>query len=84
MWGHVFYIKDLGSFFKSCLGVSMHEPEGRDEWCQGQEWGGALCSLLGLFTPQLKPILADIEYLQDQHLLLTVKSMDGYESYGEG
>ncbi|XP_063288837.1 phosphatidylinositol 3,4,5-trisphosphate 5-phosphatase 2 [Pelobates fuscus] len=33
--------------------------------------------------PMLKPILSDIEYLQDQHLLLTVKSMDGYESYGE-
>lgn len=33
--------------------------------------------------PTLNPILADIEYLQDQHLLLTVKSMDGYESYGE-
>lgn len=30
----------------------------------------------------LKPILSDIEYLQDQHLLLTVKSLDGYESYG--
>uniref|UniRef100_W5KWH4 phosphatidylinositol-3,4,5-trisphosphate 5-phosphatase n=1 Tax=Astyanax mexicanus TaxID=7994 RepID=W5KWH4_ASTMX len=29
----------------------------------------------------LKPILSDIEYLQDQHLLLTVKSLDGYESY---
>lgn len=42
------------------------------------------CSSLGLSVPQLKPILADIEYLQDQHLLLTVKSMDGYESYGEG
>lgn len=32
---------------------------------------------------QLKPILSDIEYLQDQHILLTVKSLDGYESYGE-
>ncbi|XP_041918880.1 LOW QUALITY PROTEIN: phosphatidylinositol 3,4,5-trisphosphate 5-phosphatase 2A [Alosa sapidissima] len=31
----------------------------------------------------LKPLLSDIEYLQDQHLLLTVKSVDGYESYGE-
>ncbi|XP_028818224.1 phosphatidylinositol 3,4,5-trisphosphate 5-phosphatase 2A isoform X2 [Denticeps clupeoides] len=31
----------------------------------------------------LKPILSDIEYLQDQHLLLTIKSVDGYESYGE-
>lgn len=46
-------------------------------------WRG-LRSSLGLSAPQLKPILADIEYLQDQHLLLTVKSMDGYESYGEG
>ncbi|XP_031456985.1 phosphatidylinositol 3,4,5-trisphosphate 5-phosphatase 2 [Phasianus colchicus] len=33
--------------------------------------------------PTLKPILSEIEYLQDQHLLLTVKSLDGYESYGE-
>uniref|UniRef100_UPI00398F2327 phosphatidylinositol 3,4,5-trisphosphate 5-phosphatase 2A isoform X1 n=1 Tax=Pristiophorus japonicus TaxID=55135 RepID=UPI00398F2327 len=33
--------------------------------------------------PTLKPIVSDIEYLQDQHLLLTVKSVDGYESYGE-
>ncbi|XP_066555310.1 phosphatidylinositol 3,4,5-trisphosphate 5-phosphatase 2A isoform X2 [Amia ocellicauda] len=31
----------------------------------------------------LKPILSEIEYLQDQHLLFTVKSLDGYESYGE-
>ncbi|KAJ8410852.1 hypothetical protein AAFF_G00188090 [Aldrovandia affinis] len=31
----------------------------------------------------LKPILSEVEYLQDQHLLLTVKSLDGYESYGE-
>uniref|UniRef100_A0A8C6KQU9 phosphatidylinositol-3,4,5-trisphosphate 5-phosphatase n=1 Tax=Nothobranchius furzeri TaxID=105023 RepID=A0A8C6KQU9_NOTFU len=31
----------------------------------------------------LKPLLSEIEYLQDQHLLLTVKSVDGYESYGE-
>lgn len=30
----------------------------------------------------LKPLLSEIEYLQDQHLLLTVKSVDGYESYG--
>lgn len=30
----------------------------------------------------LKPLLSEMEYLQDQHLLLTVKSVDGYESYG--
>uniref|UniRef100_A0A8C6NJ13 phosphatidylinositol-3,4,5-trisphosphate 5-phosphatase n=1 Tax=Nothobranchius furzeri TaxID=105023 RepID=A0A8C6NJ13_NOTFU len=31
----------------------------------------------------LFPVLSDMEYLQDQHLLLSVKSCDGFESYGE-
>uniref|UniRef100_A0A673ZR19 phosphatidylinositol-3,4,5-trisphosphate 5-phosphatase n=1 Tax=Salmo trutta TaxID=8032 RepID=A0A673ZR19_SALTR len=33
--------------------------------------------------PKLLPIVSDMEYLQDQHLLLSVKSCDGFESYGE-
>ncbi|XP_053285374.1 inositol polyphosphate phosphatase-like 1b isoform X1 [Pleuronectes platessa] len=33
--------------------------------------------------PKLLPVLSDMEYLQDQHLLLSVKSCDGFESYGE-
>nr|XP_024002996.1 phosphatidylinositol 3,4,5-trisphosphate 5-phosphatase 2B-like [Salvelinus alpinus] len=33
--------------------------------------------------PKLLPIVSDMEYLQDQHLLLCVKSCDGFESYGE-
>ncbi|KAK1167505.1 phosphatidylinositol 3,4,5-trisphosphate 5-phosphatase 2B-like [Acipenser oxyrinchus oxyrinchus] len=33
--------------------------------------------------PKLTPILPDMEYLRDQHMLLSVKSCDGYESYGE-
>ncbi|KAG9338679.1 hypothetical protein JZ751_025517 [Albula glossodonta] len=33
--------------------------------------------------PKLVPIVSDMEYLQDQHLLLSVKSCDGFESYGE-
>ncbi|XP_069468572.1 phosphatidylinositol 3,4,5-trisphosphate 5-phosphatase 2-like isoform X2 [Ambystoma mexicanum] len=37
----------------------------------------------GKQLPQLFPILADMEYLLDQHLLLTIKSSDSYESYGE-
>ena len=45
---------------------------------------GCALFLTGPLCSQLNHILADIEYLQDQHLLLTVKSMDGYESYGEG
>ncbi|XP_076005227.1 inositol polyphosphate phosphatase-like 1b isoform X2 [Genypterus blacodes] len=33
--------------------------------------------------PKLLPVVSDMEYLQDQHLLLSVKSCDGFESYGE-
>lgn len=32
---------------------------------------------------QLLPLMSDLEYLQDQHLLLSVKSCDGFESYGQ-
>lgn len=32
---------------------------------------------------QLLPVMSDLEYLQDQHLLLSVKSCDGFESYGQ-
>uniref|UniRef100_A0A8D0CKL5 phosphatidylinositol-3,4,5-trisphosphate 5-phosphatase n=1 Tax=Scleropages formosus TaxID=113540 RepID=A0A8D0CKL5_SCLFO len=32
--------------------------------------------------PKLIPIVSDKEYLQDQHLLLSVKSCDSFESYG--
>lgn len=64
--------------------MSTDKLEGGMSHSHSRKWGG------GCFIPhwasllQLNPILADIEYLQDQHLLLTVKSMDGYESYGEG
>ncbi|KAK6298407.1 hypothetical protein J4Q44_G00314620 [Coregonus suidteri] len=33
--------------------------------------------------PKLLLIVSDMEYLQDHHLLLCVKSCDGFESYGE-
>ncbi|XP_029463823.1 phosphatidylinositol 3,4,5-trisphosphate 5-phosphatase 2-like [Rhinatrema bivittatum] len=33
--------------------------------------------------PELCPILADMDYLLDQHLLLTVRSLDSCEAYGE-
>uniref|UniRef100_A0AAY4D8B7 phosphatidylinositol-3,4,5-trisphosphate 5-phosphatase n=1 Tax=Denticeps clupeoides TaxID=299321 RepID=A0AAY4D8B7_9TELE len=33
--------------------------------------------------PKLQPIISDLEFLKDQHLLLSVKSSDGFESYGE-
>ncbi|KAJ3588591.1 hypothetical protein NHX12_012183 [Muraenolepis orangiensis] len=33
--------------------------------------------------PKLLPVSSDMDYLPDQHLLLSVKSCDGFESYGE-
>ncbi|XP_056625457.1 inositol polyphosphate phosphatase-like 1b isoform X2 [Triplophysa dalaica] len=33
--------------------------------------------------PKLQPVFSDIEHLRDQHLLFSVKSCDGFESYGE-
>ncbi|KAK2838760.1 hypothetical protein Q7C36_013574 [Tachysurus vachellii] len=33
--------------------------------------------------PKLQPIVSDMTYILDQHLLLSVKSCDGFESYGE-
>ena len=32
--------------------------------------------------PQLQPMCDDWEYLENQHLLLAVKTADGLESYG--
>ncbi|XP_074658174.1 phosphatidylinositol 3,4,5-trisphosphate 5-phosphatase 2-like isoform X2 [Tubulanus polymorphus] len=37
----------------------------------------------GNFLPQLEPIVADWSYLEDQHILIMVKSVEGDESYGE-
>uniref|UniRef100_A0A2K5F0I5 phosphatidylinositol-3,4,5-trisphosphate 5-phosphatase n=1 Tax=Aotus nancymaae TaxID=37293 RepID=A0A2K5F0I5_AOTNA len=36
------------------------------------------------FSLQLKPIISDPEYLLDQHILISIKSSDSDESYGEG
>ncbi|XP_056089631.1 inositol polyphosphate phosphatase-like 1b isoform X1 [Rhinichthys klamathensis goyatoka] len=33
--------------------------------------------------PKFHPVLSDLEHLRDKHLLLSVKSCDGFESYGE-
>lgn len=34
------------------------------------------------FSLQLQPTVSDMTYILDQHLLLSVKSCDGFESYG--
>lgn len=58
----------------------------------GKSWKGAFLGLanhfgmilmkLPCFFFKLTPIISDPEYLLDQHILISVKSTDSYESYG--
>uniref|UniRef100_A0A8C4MLX7 phosphatidylinositol-3,4,5-trisphosphate 5-phosphatase n=1 Tax=Equus asinus asinus TaxID=83772 RepID=A0A8C4MLX7_EQUAS len=58
-------------FHSSCLESFVKSQEGENE--EGSE--GELV---------LKPIISDPEYLLDQHILISIKSSDSDESYGEG
>ncbi|XP_043913229.1 phosphatidylinositol 3,4,5-trisphosphate 5-phosphatase 2A-like [Protopterus annectens] len=68
-------------FHSSCL----------EEYQKSSENSSQSCEISGFLKlgwsakqlPMLIPIVSDMEYLQDQHILLSIKSMDGYESYGE-
>ncbi|XP_078258097.1 phosphatidylinositol 3,4,5-trisphosphate 5-phosphatase 2A [Rhinoraja longicauda] len=68
-------------FYSACLEEFKKSSENDSQSCDNVNFLKVGWSSRQL--PTLKPILSDIEYLQDQHLLLTVKSLDGYESYGE-
>ncbi|XP_029472032.1 phosphatidylinositol 3,4,5-trisphosphate 5-phosphatase 1 isoform X3 [Rhinatrema bivittatum] len=70
-----FYIE----FHSSCLENFVKSPE-----CENQEWSeGELVVRFGVL-PKLTPIISDPEYLLDQHILISIKSSDSDESYGEG
>nr|BAO51251.1 inositol polyphosphate phosphatase-like 1b [Oryzias dancena] len=68
-------------FYSSCL----------EEMCCSSENDSQSCYVPGFLKlswsfkqlPKLLPLMSDMEHLQDQHLLLSVKSCDGFESYGE-
>uniref|UniRef100_A0A672IE18 phosphatidylinositol-3,4,5-trisphosphate 5-phosphatase n=1 Tax=Salarias fasciatus TaxID=181472 RepID=A0A672IE18_SALFA len=69
-------------FHSSCLEAETRRSSEND--AQGCDVPGFL--KLGWsfkHLPKLLPIMSHMEYLQDQHLLLSVKSCDGFESYGE-
>ncbi|MED6271621.1 hypothetical protein CHARACLAT_022125, partial [Characodon lateralis] len=68
-------------FHSSCLEETQRSSENNLQGCDvpGFLKLGWTCQQL----PKLIPLLSDLEYLQDQHLLLSVKSCDGFESYGE-
>ncbi|XP_066565259.1 phosphatidylinositol 3,4,5-trisphosphate 5-phosphatase 1 isoform X2 [Amia ocellicauda] len=61
----------LESFVKSSEGENVEHKEG----CLKVRFGSQV---------ELTPIISDPEYLLDQHILISVKSTDSDESYGEG
>ncbi|XP_019391783.1 PREDICTED: phosphatidylinositol 3,4,5-trisphosphate 5-phosphatase 2 [Crocodylus porosus] len=68
-------------FYSSCLEESQRSGENSS---QNSDIPGFLkLSWSAKQLPVLNPILSDLEYLLDQHLLLSVKGVDGCESYGE-
>ncbi|XP_032757457.1 phosphatidylinositol 3,4,5-trisphosphate 5-phosphatase 1 [Rattus rattus] len=67
-------------FHSSCLESFVKSQEGENE--EGDE--GELVVRFGETLPKLKPIISDPEYLLDQHILISIKSSDSDESYGEG
>ncbi|XP_063771794.1 phosphatidylinositol 3,4,5-trisphosphate 5-phosphatase 1 isoform X2 [Pseudophryne corroboree] len=70
-----FYIE----FHSSCLENTVKSAESEDQ--EGDN--GILVVKFGIL-PKLTPIISDLEYLLDQHLLICIKSSDTDESYGEG
>ncbi|TNN50818.1 Phosphatidylinositol 3,4,5-trisphosphate 5-phosphatase 2B [Liparis tanakae] len=68
-------------FSSSCLEETRRSSENDSQSCDVPRFLKLGWSLKQL--PKLLPIVSDMEYLQDQHLLLSVKSCDGFESYGE-
>ncbi|XP_048200436.1 phosphatidylinositol 3,4,5-trisphosphate 5-phosphatase 1 [Perognathus longimembris pacificus] len=67
-------------FHSSCLESFVKSQEGENE--EGHE--GELVVRFDETLPKLKPIISDPEYLLDQHILISIKSSDSDESYGEG
>ncbi|XP_072263884.1 phosphatidylinositol 3,4,5-trisphosphate 5-phosphatase 1 isoform X2 [Pyxicephalus adspersus] len=70
-----FYIE----FYSTCLENMVKSSEADDQ----DGCNGTLVVKFGTL-PKLTPIISDLEYLLDQHLLICIKSSDTDESYGEG
>ncbi|KAM9740996.1 inositol polyphosphate phosphatase-like 1b isoform 2-T2 [Menidia menidia] len=68
-------------FHSSCLEETRRSSENDSQGCDVPRFLKLGWSFKQL--PKLLPVTSDMEFLQDQHLLLSVKSCDGFESYGE-
>ncbi|XP_057705930.1 inositol polyphosphate phosphatase-like 1b isoform X2 [Corythoichthys intestinalis] len=73
--------KFLIDFSSSCLEETRRSSENDSQSCDVPGFLKLGWSFKQL--PKLLPHRSDMDYLQDQHLLLSVKSCDGFESYGE-
>ncbi|XP_076871224.1 phosphatidylinositol 3,4,5-trisphosphate 5-phosphatase 1 isoform X2 [Brachyhypopomus gauderio] len=69
-----FYIE----YHSSCLEKFVKGPDGENQ----ENTEGFIKVRFGSQV-ELKPIIADPEYLLDQHILISIKSTDSDESYGE-
>ncbi|XP_064638229.1 phosphatidylinositol 3,4,5-trisphosphate 5-phosphatase 2-like isoform X2 [Lineus longissimus] len=68
-------------FHSTCLEAPVSSKSNvqyrqREPNCYIPKWTKDMC-------PPLKPIVPDINYLEDQYILIAVKSVDVHESYGE-
>ncbi|XP_054648245.1 inositol polyphosphate phosphatase-like 1b isoform X6 [Dunckerocampus dactyliophorus] len=68
-------------FSSTCLEEMRRSSENDSQSCDVPGFVKLAWSFQQL--PKLLPLKSDMDYLQDQHLLLSVKSCDGFESYGE-
>ncbi|XP_041913737.1 phosphatidylinositol 3,4,5-trisphosphate 5-phosphatase 1 [Alosa sapidissima] len=66
-------------FHSSCLEKFVKSPEG-----ENQDYAEGSIKVRFGNQVELIPIIADPEYLLDQHILISIKSTDCDESYGEG
>lgn len=66
-------------YHSSCLEKFVKSPDGEN---QEMKEGSIKVRFAG--QVELTPIIADPEYLLDQHILICIKSTDSDESYGEG
>ncbi|XP_077092352.1 inositol polyphosphate phosphatase-like 1b [Siphateles boraxobius] len=68
-------------FHSRCLEDSRRSAENDSQCCEVP--GFLKLGWSSKQLPKFHPILSDLEHLRDQHFLLSVKSCDGFESYGE-
>ncbi|TSQ81008.1 Phosphatidylinositol 3,4,5-trisphosphate 5-phosphatase 2B [Bagarius yarrelli] len=68
-------------FHSLCLEETRRSAENDSQSCEVP--GFLKMSWSSKQLPKLQPLVSDMAYIRDQHLLLSIKSCDGFESYGE-